>query len=81
MAIVETRAFLLRTGTDRSGIRDFSHIGPILDGSVEDGVADWQEAGKTQAVAVAMRRATGQKLEALRYMSLDVRQLYGVARL
>jgi len=81
-------------------IRDFSHIGAILDGSVEDGVADFrsltysladEEAAKKQAVAVAMRRAIGrasialeqkgQKLGALRYMTLDVRQLYGVARL
>jgi hypothetical protein len=79
-------------------IRDFSKIGPILDGSVEDGVADFrsltysladEEAAKKQAVADAMRRATGrasialeqrgQKLGALRYMSLDVKQLYGVA--
>ena len=79
-------------------IRDFSKIGPILDGSVEDGVADFrsltysladEEAAKKQAVADAMRRATGrasialeqrgQKLGALRYMGLDVKQLYGVA--
>jgi uncharacterized protein YggE len=81
-------------------IRDFSRIGPILDGSVEDGVADFrsltysladEEAAKKEAVAVAMRRAIGrastaleqkgQKLGALRYMSLDVKQLYGVAQL
>lgn len=81
-------------------IRDFSHIGPILDGSVEDGVADFrsltysladEEAAKKQAVAEAMRRAVGrasialeqkgQKLGALRYMSLDVKQLVGVAQL
>lgn len=81
-------------------IRDFSRIGPILDGSVEDGVADFrsltysladEEAAKKQAVAEAMRRAMGrasialeqkgQKLGALRYMSLDVRQLVGVAQL
>jgi uncharacterized protein len=81
-------------------IRDFSRIGPILDGSVEDGVADFrslsysladEEAAKKQAVAEAMRRAIGrasialeqkgQKLGALRYMSLDVRQLVGVAQL
>jgi uncharacterized protein len=44
-------------------IRDFSRIGPILDGSVEDGVADFrsltysladEEAAKKQAVAEAM---------------------------
>jgi uncharacterized protein len=81
-------------------IRDFSRIGPILDGSVEDGVADFrsltysladEEAAKRQAVAEAMRRAVGrasialeqkgQKLGALRYMSLDVKQLVGVAEL
>src|SRR5713101_355800 len=81
-------------------VRDFSKIGPILDGSVEDDVADFrsltyslsdEEAAKKQAVAEAMRRAIGrasvaleqkgQKLGSLRYMSLDVRQLYGVAQL
>lgn len=81
-------------------IHDFSRIGPILDGSVEDGVADLrslaysladEEAAKRQAVAVAMKRAIGrasvaleqkgQKLGALRYMSLDVKQLVGVAQL
>lgn len=81
-------------------IRDFSRIGPILDGSVEDGVADFrsltyslsdEEAAKKQAVAEAMRRAIGranialeqkgQKLGGLRYMSLDVKQLLGVAEL
>jgi uncharacterized protein YggE len=81
-------------------IRDFAKIGPILDGSVEDGVADFrslgysladEEAAKKQAVAEAMRRAVGrasialeqkgQKLGALRYMSLDVKQLVGVAQL
>jgi len=81
-------------------IRDFSRIGPILDGSVEDNVADFrsltysladEESAKKQAVADAMRRAVGrasialeqkgQKLGALRYMSLDVRQLVGVAQL
>ena len=81
-------------------IRDFSRIGPILDGSVEDNVADFrsltysladEEAAKKQAVAEAMRRAVGrasialeqkgQKLGTLRYMSLDVKQLVGVAQL
>ncbi len=81
-------------------IRDFSHIGPILDGSVEDDVAGFrslaysladEEAAKKQAVADAMRRAVGrasialeekgQKLGALRYMSLDVKQLVSVAQL
>jgi uncharacterized protein YggE len=81
-------------------IRDFTRIGPILDGSVEDGIADFrsltysladEEAAKKQAVAEAMRRAIGrasialeqkgQKLGTLRYMSLDVKQLVGVAQL
>jgi len=81
-------------------VRDFSHIGPILDGSVEDGVTDFrsltysladEEAAKKEAVAAAMRRAVGratialeqkgQKLGALRYMSLDVKQVYGVVQL
>jgi len=78
-------------------IRDFAKIGPILDGSVQENVADFrsltysladEEAAKKEAVAVAMRRAIGrasialeqkgQKLGALRYMSLDVKQLFGV---
>lgn len=81
-------------------VRDFAKIGPILDGSVEDGVTDFrsltysladEEAAKKLAVAEAMKRAVGrastaleqkgQKLGALRYMSLDVKQIYGVARL
>jgi hypothetical protein len=81
-------------------IHDFSKIGTILDGSVEDGVADFrsleyslddEEAAKKQAVADAMRHAIGrasialeqkgQKLGALKYMSLDVSQLSGVAQL
>lgn len=81
-------------------IRDFTRIAPILDGSVEDGIADFrsltysladEEAAKKQAVAEAMRHAIDrasialeqkeQKLGALRYMSLDVKQLVGVAEL
>jgi uncharacterized protein YggE len=81
-------------------VHDFSLIGPILDGSVEEGIADLrsltyslvdEEAAKQRAVAVAMQRAVGranvaleqkgQKVGALRYASLDVRQLLGVARL
>ena len=81
-------------------VRDFSHIGPILDGTVEDGIADFrsltyslsdEEAAKKEAVAEAMRRAIGrasialeqkgQKLGGLRYMSLDVQHLSGVAEL
>ncbi len=81
-------------------IHDFSKIGPILEGTVEDEVTAFrsltyslsdEEAAKKQAVAEAMRRAIGraiialeqkgQKLGGLRYMSLDVKQLYGVANL
>ena len=80
-------------------VHDFTHLGPILDGSIEDGISDFrsltyslsdEEAAKKQAVALAMRSAIGrassaleqkgQKLGALRYMSLDVKQLYGVAQ-
>jgi len=81
-------------------IHDFSVIGPILDGSVENGIADLrsltyslsnEEAAKQRAVAVAMQRAIGraaaaleqkgQKIGALRYASLDVKQLMGVVEL
>jgi len=81
-------------------LHDFTHIGPILDGSVEDGIADFrsltysladEESAKKQAVAEAMRHAIGrasialeqkgQKLGGLRYMSVDVRQLLGIAQL
>lgn len=80
-------------------IHDFAPIGPVLDGSVEDGVADFrsltysladEEAAEKQAFAEAIRRAMGrasialeqkgQKLGALRYMSLDVKQLMGEAQ-
>jgi uncharacterized protein YggE len=81
-------------------VHDFSRIGPILDGSVDDAIADFrsitysladEEAAKKQAVAEAMRRAIGrasialeqkgQKLGGLRYMSVDVKQLYGIVQL
>jgi uncharacterized protein YggE len=81
-------------------VHDFSQISPILDGSVEDGIADFrsvtyslvdEEAAKQRAVAEAMHCAMGrasaaleqkgQKVGALRYASVDVRQLMGVARL
>jgi hypothetical protein len=77
-------------------VRDFAKIGPILDGSVDDGVTDFrsltysladEKAAKKLAVAEAMKRAVGrastaleqkgQKLGALRYMTLDVKQIYG----
>ena len=81
-------------------VHDFSVIGPILDGSVEEGIADLrsltyslsdEEAAKQRAVGVAMQRAIGratsaleqkgQKVGALRYASLDVKQLMGVVEL
>ena len=49
-------------------VRDFAKLGPILDGSVEDGVTDFrsltysladEEAAKKLAVAEAMKRAVG----------------------
>lgn len=55
-------------------VHDFSHIGAILDGSVDAGVADFrsltyslsdEEAAKEQAVAEAMRRAIGRATTAL----------------
>jgi len=93
------RSYLVR-GQIVLKVHDFSLLGPILDGSVEDGIADFrsltysladEEAAKQRAVAVAMKRAVGrasaaleqkgQKVGALRYASLDVKQLVGVARL
>lgn len=81
-------------------VRDFSKLGPILEGSVEDGITDFrsltyslanEEAAKQKAVAEAMRRAVGraqaaleqkgQKVGALRFANLDVRQLAGVSRM
>lgn len=81
-------------------VRDFSKLGPILEGSVEDGITDFrsltyslanEEAAKQKAVAEAMRRALGraqaaleqkgQKVGALRFANLDVKQLVGVSRM
>src|ERR1700680_1370669 len=69
-------------GAAEDGIADFRS----LTYSLQD-----QEAAKQHAAAEAMRRAvgrgnaalaqTGQKAGALRYASLDVKQLVGVARL
>lgn len=80
-------------------VRDFSKLGPLLEGSVEDGITDFrsltyslanEEAAKQKAVAEAMRRAVGraqaaleqkgQKVGALRFANLDVKQLAGVSR-
>jgi hypothetical protein len=53
-------------GEMRLRVRDFSRIGPILDGSIDVGLADFrsltyslsdEEAAKKRAVAEAMRRA------------------------
>lgn len=81
-------------------VRDFGRIGTLVDGSVEDGIADFrsltysladEEAAKQRAVAEAMRRAEGraraalaekgQKLGALRYVSVDVKEPAGIVRL
>jgi uncharacterized protein len=81
-------------------VRDFSKLGPILEGSIEDGITDFrslsysladEEAAKKKAVAEAMRRAVGrataaleqkgQKVGALRFANLDVKQLVGVSRM
>src|SRR2546422_2136651 len=81
-------------------IRDFSKLGPILEGSIQDGITDFrsltyslsdEEAAKKKAVAEAMRRAVGranaaleqkgQKVGALRFANLDVKQLAGVSRM
>jgi uncharacterized protein YggE len=55
-------------------VRDFSKLGPILEGSVEDGITDFrsltyslgnEEAAKQKAVAGAMRRTIGRAQAAL----------------
>ncbi len=55
-------------------IRDFAKIGSIIDGSVQDGIADFrsltysladEEAAKQKAVAESMRRAIGRATSAL----------------
>lgn len=81
-------------------IQDFSKVGPIMDESVQDGIADFrsltyqlsnEEAAKQKAVADAMHRATGratialeqtkQKLGPARSVSLEVRDLIGIAQI
>jgi uncharacterized protein len=56
-------------------VRDFSKLGPILEGSVEDGITDFrsltyslsdEESAKQKAVAEAMKRAIGRASTALR---------------
>lgn len=55
-------------------IRDFAKLGPILEGSVDDGITDFrsltyslsdEEAAKQKAVAEAMKRAVGRASAAL----------------
>lgn len=55
-------------------VRDFSKLGPILEGSVEDGITDFrsltyslsdEEAAKQKAVAEAMKHAMGRATAAL----------------
>jgi len=55
-------------------VRDFSKLGPIMEGSVDDGITDFrsltytladEEAAKERAVSQAMRRAVGRATAAL----------------
>jgi uncharacterized protein len=81
-------------------VQDFSKVGPIMDESVQDGIADFrsltyqlsnEEAAKQKAVADAMHRAVGratvaleqtkQKLGPARSVSLEVRNLIGIAHI
>lgn len=81
-------------------VHDFSRVGPIMDDSVQDGIADFrsltyelsnEEAAKQKAVADAMHRAAGratialeqtkQKLGPARSVSLEVRNLIGIAQI
>lgn len=79
-------------------VHDFSLIGPLLDGAIQEGIIEFrlltyslqdEEAAREGAAAKAMHSAVGrataalaqngQKLGAVRYANLDVRQLVGVA--
>jgi uncharacterized protein len=79
-------------------VHDFTKIGPILDDSVQNGLANFrslsyslenEEAAKARAVADAMHNAierakaalaqNGQKPGAVRYASVDVGQITGIA--
>jgi len=81
-------------------VRDFSQVGPLVEGAVQEGIVDFrslsyslqdEEGAKQKAVATAMKNAvgrataalaqTGQKAGAIRYASVDVRQLEGLATL
>jgi len=96
---IRARAYFVR-GQIVLKVRDFSLLGPLLDGSVEEGIVDLrsltytlvdEEAAKQRAIALAMQRAMGranaaleqkgQKAGPLRYASVDVTQLMGVAGL
>ena len=93
------RSYLVR-GQIVLKVHDFSQIGPIMDGSVEDGISDFrsltyslenEEVAKQHAVAEAMRHALGrasaaleqkgQKVGALRYANLDIREISRVEHL
>ena len=91
------KSYLVR-GEITLRVRDFSKLGPILEGSVEDGITDFrsltyslwdEEAAKQKAVAEAMKHAIGrataaleskgQKIGALRFANLDIRQVAGLS--
>lgn len=66
-------------------VRDFSRLGPILEGSVEDGITDFrsltyslanEETAKQKAVAEAMRRAVGRANAALEQKGQKVGSLH-----
>lgn len=66
-------------------VQDFSKVGPIMDDSIQDGIADFrsltyslanEEAAKKKAVADAMQRAVGRATVALE----QTRQKLGAAR-
>lgn len=67
------RAYLVQ-GEVTLKVQDFSKVGPIIDDSVQDGIADFrsltyslanEESAKQKAVADAMRRAIGRAAAAL----------------
>lgn len=87
-------------GTLTLKVRDFSQIGPLLDGAVQEGIVDFrsltyslqdEEGAREKAVAAAMHNAVGrataalsqngQKVGAIRYANLDVRQIAGVVQM
>jgi len=65
-------------------VRDFSKLGPLLEGSVEDGITDFrsltyslsdEEAAKQKAVAEAMKHAMGRATAALESKGQEVGSL------